>query len=134
MRKILHPMLLWLLLNLPVAAYAAFDVAPILQETLDAPILDVAAHPEDEMVFLLTKGEVLIYSTEEKKILDRIAVDEQLDGLTYQKDNRLVLTAAESPMISVLQINQIFEIDISGRAVKGPPGAKATVVVFDDYQ
>jgi hypothetical protein len=134
MHKILKRMILLMALCVPTVALAAFDVAPILEETMDSPILDVAVHSEDEMIFLLTKGEVVIYSTDENKVLDRFAVDEKLDCITYQKDNRLVLTAADPPMLSILQINRIFEIDLADRAVKGPPDAKATVVVFDDYQ
>lgn len=127
-------MIIFSVLLIPTVVCAAFTVDPIFKATIDASILDVAAHPDNEMVFVLTPGEVLIYSTIEQKVLDRITVDKEIDGLTYQKEDRLILTAGDPPMLSVLQINQVFDIDVKNRAVKGAPDAKATIVVFDDYQ
>ena len=56
-----------------------------------------------------------------------------LEALLSARD-RLILTAAEQSRIDVIRFSRIYDIDLSGRAVKGPQDAKVTLVVFDDYQ
>lgn len=119
---------------LPVSLHAAFEVETILKADIGAPILDVATNPAEELVFVLTPGAVLIYSTTDQAVLDRIPVEKQFDRIAYQDSDRLVLTAAEPSRISIIRFSRIYDIDLSGRAVKGPRDAKVTLVVFDDYQ
>ena len=77
---------------------------------------------------------MLIYSTTDQAVLDRIPVEKQFDRIAYQDPDRLVLTAAEPSRINIIRFSRIYDIDLSGRAVKGPRDAKVTLVVFDDYQ
>jgi hypothetical protein len=118
----------------PAVLQAAFEVKRILDEDIGAPILDVATNPADETVFVLTPGAVLIYSTADRVVLERIALQEPFDRIAYQDDDRLVLSASQSSRIRVLHFNRIYDIDLSGRALKGPRDAKVSLVVFDDYQ
>lgn len=134
MRKNMKWMIVLTVLLIPTVLCAAFDVDSVFETKLEAPILAVAADPDGDMLYVLTSGEVLIYSVEQKKVVDRVSVDKGIDGLTWQKEDRLILTAGNPPMLSILQVNQVFEIDVENRAVKGSPDAKATIVVFDDYQ
>ena len=97
-------------------------------------ILDVTSSPAEATVFILTPGAVLIYSADDKAILDRISLEEPFDRIAYQKPDRLVLSAADPSRISIIRLNRIYAIDLSGRAVKGPRDAAVTLVVFDDYQ
>lgn len=119
---------------IPVALHAAFDYESILKAEIGAPILDVAANPAGDMVFVLTQGEVLIYSADDQAVLDRIPVGKQFDRIAYQAEDRLVLTAGKPSRINIIRFSRIYDIDLSGRAVKGPRDAKVTLVVFDDYQ
>lgn len=119
---------------IPAVLHAAFDVERILNAEIGETILDVTTNPAGDLVFALTPGEVLIYSTEEQAVLDRIPVDRPYDRIAYQAEDRLVLTAANPSRINIIRLSRIFDIDLSGRAVKGPPDAKVTLVVFDDYQ
>lgn len=119
---------------IPVAVHAAFEHERILNAEIGAPILDVATNPSGDLVFVLTPGNVLIYSTDDQAVLDRIPVAGPFDRIAYQDEDRLVLTAAKPSRISVIRFSRIFDIDLSGRAVKGPPDARVTLVVFDDYQ
>ena len=123
-----------LIVLLPAALHAAFDVESILKADIGAPILDVTTNPAEDMVFVLTPGAVLIYSTTDQAVLDRIPVDKQFDRIAYQDTDRLVLTAAAPSRISIIRFSRIYDIDLSGRAVTGPRDAKVTLVVFDDYQ
>jgi hypothetical protein len=119
---------------IPAVLHAAFAVENILKADIGGPILDVTTNPAQDMVFVLTPGAVLIYSTDDRAVLDRIALDEPFDRIAYQNEDRLVLTAADPSRISVIRFSRIYDIDLSGRAVKGPRDAKVTLVVFDDYQ
>ncbi len=127
-------MITFAVLLIPIFAYASFDVDPVFEEKIDASILDVAVKSDGDMVFVLTPGAVLIYSVEKKTVLDRIPVDKHFTGVAYQETGRLVLTSTNPSMISILQVSRVFDINIKNRAVKGPSGAGATIVIFDDYQ
>jgi glutaredoxin len=121
-------------LLIPVATQAAIEYKSVLKADIKAPILDVAASPDEDMVFLLTPEVVLIYSTEKQAVLDRIPLKEPYDRIAYQETNRLVLTAAKPSRINIIHFSRIFDIDVSGRAIEGPPDAKVHLVIFDDYQ
>jgi hypothetical protein len=123
-----------LVVLLPASLHAAFEVESILKADIGAPVLDVATNPAEDMVFVLTPGAVLIYSTTDQAVLERIPVATSFDRIAYQDTDRLVLTAAEPSRIKIIRFSRIYDIDLTGRAVKGPRDAKVTVVVFDDYQ
>ena len=122
------------ILMLPAGSQAAFEYESILKAAVDGPIVDVAAHPDADLVFVLTPGKILIYSTDDQVVLDQIPVDKGFDRITYQDDDRLVLTARQPSRINILHFSRIYTFNLKGRAVNGPPDAKATIVVFDDYQ
>ena len=119
---------------LPFTLHAAFDVESVLKVDIGQPILDVTTHSTEGLVFVLTPGMVLIYSTEDQALLERIPLEQPFDRIAYQDPDRLVLTAAEPSRMSVIRFSRIYDIDLSGRAVKGPRDARVTLVVFDDYQ
>ena len=134
MLKNLKLTLILLVCLIPAGLHAAFEVEHILKADIGAPILDVTTNPAEDMVFVLTPGAVLIYSTDDQAILDRIPLEEPFDRIAYQDQDRLVLSANQPSRISILRYSRIYDIDLSGRAVTGPPDAKVTLVVFDDYQ
>ncbi|WP_319524560.1 thioredoxin domain-containing protein [uncultured Desulfosarcina sp.] len=143
-----------MLILAPAGLQAAFEYESILKDDVGGAVLDVAADPDADLVFLLTPEAVLIYSIKDKAVLDRIILDERFDRIAYQPDDRLVLTAADPDRthlfrrltqflgltaanpsrINIVQFSRIFAIDLTGRAVKGPKDAGVTLVVFDDYQ
>ena len=118
----------------PSTLLADVEVERLLDIELGAPVLDVTTNPEDDLVYFLTPGTVLIYSNADQAVLDRVPVEAAFDRIAYQGDDRLVLTDSDSPRIMVLRFSRVYAIDITGRAVKGPDTAKVTLAVFDDYQ
>ncbi len=134
MSRIMKLAVLSMVMLLPAWLHAAFEVESVLKADIGAPILDVTTNPADELVFVLTSGEVLVYSTTDQAVLDRIPVEKQFDRIAYQDPDRLVLTAAEPSRINIIRFSRIYDIDLTGRAFKGPRDAKVTLVVFDDYQ
>ncbi len=134
MSRIMKLAVLLMGLLLPASLHAAFEVENVLKADMNAPILDVTTNPAEDMVFVLTSGAVMIYSTTDQAVLDRIPVDQAFDRIAYQEPDRLILTSAEPSRINVIRFSRIYDIDLSGRASKGPRDAKVTLVVFDDYQ
>ncbi len=119
---------------IPAVLHAAFEYESILKADIGAPILDLTTNPSGDLLFVLTPGAVLIYSTDDQAVLGRIPVEKPFDRIAYQDEDRLVLSAAKSFRINVIGFSRIYDIDLSGRALKGSPDAKVTLVVFDDYQ
>ena len=127
-------MLLLLVVLLPVSVHAAFEHENILDTTVDASIRDVVTDPEGKLVYLLTPDAVLLFSTKEQSVVGKIPVSQSYDRITLFDKNRLVLTDGKSSRIRIVQVNRIYDIDLEGRTVKGSRDAKASLVVFDDYQ
>lgn len=132
--KIMKWAVLIVAILIPSVIQAAFEHEGILEADIGAPILDVTTNPAEDLVFILTPETVLIYSSDERVVLDRIPLGASYDRIAYQNDDRLVLTSAEPSRINIIRFSRIYDIDLTGRALKGPPDAKVTLVVFDDYQ
>jgi len=123
-----------MVLMLPSGLQAAFEYESILQADIEGPIVDVATNPAEDLVFVLTPGKILIYSTDYRTVLDRIPVEAGFDRIAFQADDRLVLTAKQPARLDIIRYSRIYDIETKGRAVKGPSDASVTLVVFDDYQ
>ena len=134
MLKFFKRMVCLVVILMPATLWAAVEVEHILDTEIGANILDVATDHEEELIFILTPGSVLIYSSDTQLVLDRIPVEKAFNRIAYQADDKLVLAEGNSQHISIIRFSRIFDIDISGRAVKGPADAKVTLAVFDDYQ
>ena len=126
--------IVFMVMLLPAALHAAFEVESVLKADIGAPIIDVTTNPAEDMIFVLTPGAVMIYSTTDQAVLDRIPVDKEFDRIAYQDPDRLILTGAEPSRINIVRFSRIYDIDLSDRAFKGPQDAKVNLVVFDDYQ
>jgi hypothetical protein len=105
------------------------------QLTLEKPPLDVTTSLDGRWIFILTPGQVLVYSVEDKKVVDHFPVDPSLDRVAYSiKDNSLVLTGQSDRSLKILQMEFIQKFDVTGLPFKGPADAAVTVAVFSDYQ
>jgi hypothetical protein len=105
------------------------------QLTLDVSPLDIAASADGQWLFILTPGEIIVYSALEDKISKGIPIDKEFDRLTYSaRDNALILSSRTEKSVKIIQLELIHEFDNSGLPVKGPENAPVTVAVFGDYQ
>jgi hypothetical protein len=120
---------------IPQFANATLEWTLIEQIDLDESPLDIAATFDGKLIFVLIRGEILIYSTKENKVTNRIPVDVEFDRLTHTiKDNTLVLTGTTAKTVKIIQLETIQKIDISGLPFKGPEKAPVIIAVFSDYQ
>jgi hypothetical protein len=121
-------------LIIPFAAHARMDYESILKADIDAPILDVATNPAEDLIFLLTPEAVMIYSTKDRTVIDRIPIEQSFERIAFLEGDRLVLTNGKPSRIDIIRFSRIYSIDLTNRAIMGPADAKVTLVVFDDYQ
>ena len=115
--------------------YADIDWTTIKQFDLSSKPLDVTTSDDGRMVFILTKGEIIVYSPDKNNIFKRIPLDQGFDKIEYStRGSILVLTSSTLNTLKIIRVDQIYPIDISGLAFKGPENATVTIAVFDDYQ
>jgi hypothetical protein len=99
--------------------YAEIDLTLIKQTNLDVQPLDIATSADGEMIYVLARGEILIYSIDEGKVSNRIPIDKDFDKLTYAaKDNVLILTSSSSKTLKIIQVDFIYKIAI--KISRGP--------------
>jgi hypothetical protein len=136
---------LWIYLAVFIVALCWGDVSPVISADVDwsekaelnleASPLDVAISLDGEWLFVLTPGQLLVYSAPENKLLKQIPVDGQFDKLTHSaRDNTLVLSSSSGKNLKFIELELVHEFDVAGLPFKGPENAMVTVAVFGDYQ
>lgn len=130
--------LLWIMIGflvLPGIVHSEIDWTIVKQIDLSAAPVDVAASEDGELIFVLTRNEIVVYSSDKNRVVNRIPVDREFDRIKYYKENSLlVLTGSSSKTLRIIRVDKIYEIDISGLPFQGPDEAPVTIAVFDDYQ
>ena len=130
-----HFFICFFFLILSQNAFADIDWTTIKQFDLSSKPLDVATSDDGRMVFVLTRGEIIVYSPAKNKIFKRIPLDQEFDKIEYStRGSILVLTSSTLNTLKIIRVDQIYDIDISGLPFKGPANAPVTIAVFDDYQ
>ena len=127
----------FLVVSLPAVPLSSADLEWTVRKELNlkAPPLDISPSMDGQWIFILTPGEVLVYSITQDRLLKRIPVDEGFDRLMYSpRDNSLILTSRSERTLKIIQLEPIHEFDISGLPFKGPEHAPITIAVFSDYQ
>jgi len=121
--------------SVPLFANATMEWTLIKQIDLDANPLDIATTFDGSLIFVLIRGEILIYSADDGKVTTRVPVDGAFDRLAHSiKDNTLVLSSSTAKTLTIIQLETVQRIDISGIPYKGPSNAPVTIAVFSDYQ
>lgn len=131
-------LLLWIMIGfllIPGIVHSKIDWTMIKEIDLNTQPIDVAASEDGRLIFVLTPGEIVVYSSSKNEIETRIPVDKEFDRISYSgKTNTLALTGSSSKKLNIIQVDRVYDIDISGLPFKGPANAPVTIAVFDDYQ
>lgn len=119
----------------PQMARAELEWKVLQNLDLKSTPLDVAPSSDGQRLFILTPGEILIYSLPEGKIIDHIAVDKGFDRITpLPRTDVLTISSSTKKNIQVVMLESIYKIDVTGLPFQGPRDAPVTIAVFDDYQ
>ena len=115
--------------------HAEVEWKAIKELRLEVTPLDIVSSADGQLVFILSQGEILVYSVSEDKVLNRIPIDKNFDRLSYSAtNNTLILTSGSEKILKIIQLEIIQKISIEGLPFKGPENAPVTIAVFSDYQ
>lgn len=115
--------------------FAEVEWTTTRQLDLEQSPIDVATSSDGAMIFILSPGEILVYTIAKSEITDRIPVDKSFDRLTYSsKDNSLILSSSLDRAIEIIRIETIHDISVTGLPYLGTEDAPVTIAVFNDYQ
>jgi protein-disulfide isomerase len=116
-------------------AWADLSWKTLKELNLEREPLGVAASADGKSLFILLKGEIVVYSVPGNGIEKKIPVEKEFDSIAYSPGlHALVLTGSGSKTLKILKLQDIHHVDVSGLPFTGPENAPVTVAVFSDYQ
>ncbi len=120
---------------LPQIAGAEVEWRVIKDLHLETSPLDITPSTDGKWLYILTPGEILIFSVSEGTISDRIPVDKDFDRIApLPRPGFLTITSSTKKTLQVILFETIYKIDLTDLPFRGPQDALVTVAVFDDYQ
>ncbi len=125
------------LLILPQFVFAEVEWTLKKQLTVEAAPLDTALSTDGQTAYILTPGEITVYSIAEDKVLSKIPVDKSFDRISNSSQanaNTLMLSSSTTKTIRLISVEVLQKFDLSGLAFKGPESAPVTIAIFSDYQ
>ena len=121
--------------SFPRIAQADFEWKTLKDLNLMATPLDVTPSADGQRLFILTEGEILVYSFREDRITDRIPVGKEFDRITSLPGaDVLTITSSSKKALQIILLESVYKIDVTGLPFKGPQNAAVTIAVFTDYQ
>ncbi len=119
----------------PQALQAEVEWKVIKDLDVKATPLDVTSSADGKWLFILTPGEILVYSFPEGRITDQIPVDKDFDRIaSLPRPDMVTISSSAKKKVQIISLEAVYKIDLSDLPFKGPQDAKVTLVVFDDYQ
>jgi protein-disulfide isomerase len=116
-------------------SYAGVEWTPRKELSIGVVPLDIALTPDGQWLFVLASGEVLIYSTVDGGIINRIPVDTAFDKISFSPvDNTLVVAGGSGKSVKLIQVEKVYKFSISRLPFRGAENAPVTITVFSDYQ
>ncbi len=119
----------------PEVLHADIEWKVIKDLDLNAAPLDVTPSADGKWLFILTPGQILVYSFMDGKITDRIPVDKDFDRITsLPRADMVTISSSAKKTLQIIALEAVYKLDVTNLPFKGPQDARVTLVVFDDYQ
>jgi DNA-binding beta-propeller fold protein YncE len=120
---------------MPDVILAAVETNLISTLNLDKNPIDVANTADGKWVYILTPGEVQIYSLTAKTLSGRIPVDKEITRISASsKGDQLFLMNEKTKTLSVVNVAFVHKFDVTDSPFKGLASAPMVFTVFSDYQ
>ncbi len=105
------------------------------QLNLEASALDIAAAPDGKLMYILTRGQLLVFSVANETVLNRIPVEKIFDRVAFSPSNNTVIVSSSTEKtLKMIQLELVQQFSFEGLPFKGPRNAPVTIAVFSDYQ
>ena len=105
------------------------------QVPLTSAPLDNAVSTDGKLLYILSAGKILVYSLTQNKTINTIPIESEYDNIAVSpQGNSLIVTSSAGKSLKIIDLEYIYNIDISGLPLKGPADAPVTIAVFSDYQ
>ena len=105
------------------------------QVPLTSAPLDNAVSKDGKLLYILSAGKILVYSLTQNKTINTIPIESEYDNIAVSpQGNSLIVTSSAGKSLKIIDLEYIYNIDISGLPLKGPADAPVTIAVFSDYQ
>ena len=105
------------------------------QVPLTSAPLDNAVSADGQLLFMLSPGEIAVYSLTRNKTINTIPIEPDYDRISVSpKGNSLIVTSSAGKSMKIIDLEFVYQIDKSGLPLKGPADAPVTIAVFSDYQ
>lgn len=120
---------------MPLLVQAEVEWSPPSTLNLDKSPIDVATTMDGRWAYILTPGEIQVYSLTTKSLEGRIPVDKEIGRISISpKGDQLFLTNEKTKTLSVINVAFIQKFDVKDSPFKGPIDAPVVIAVFEDYQ
>jgi WD40 repeat protein len=105
------------------------------QVPLTSAPLDNAVSTDGQLLFMLSPGEIAVYSLTQSKTINTIPIDPDYNRISVSpKGSSLIVTSSAGKSLKIIDLEFVYQIDISGLPLKGSADAPVTIAVFSDYQ
>lgn len=116
-------------------AVAEIEANVLTTLNLDKTPIDVVTSADGKVLFVLTQGEVLVYTKRGTTLSGRVPVEEGANQIAVSpRGDQLYVTNGKTNSLSVVNVAFVQTIDVAGAPFKGPAAAPVVIAVFDDYQ
>ena len=119
----------------PPTARAGLEWKIVKDLDVKAAPLEVASSADGNRLFILTPGEILVYSVPEDAFTERISIGREFDRMALlTQPDRLAISSSTKNTLQVILLETVHKIDATGLPYRGPENAPVIVAVFTDYQ
>jgi WD40 repeat protein len=126
---------LFLLLGIKESVFAKVESKILKNIPLDEAPRDITVSSDGAVAYILCDKNILIYSTQENKVVDTIPLTGEFSQIALSPDGeKLFLTDTKKKQLSIIQVSQVYDIEVGQSPIIGKAGAPVTVFAFLDYQ
>lgn len=139
MKKLCSYLILFFIAVPIVLGFSSTICAEITWQMLDGIALedkplDIAVS-KDGTAYILCEKSIAVYSPRDKKVTDTIPVTDNFSQIALTPDEgHLLLTDTDKKQVSIIEVSQVYDIEIGQSPVVGKADVPVHIFAFFDYQ